>query len=416
MKKIIYGFIFVLLSACAGQQRETNHLANQLYQQSPEQILEQLQATEPPERDYAQFHLNVGLLQLFSGDYSASIATLSQAKKEMAVLTAISISENVAAGTVNETLRSYSGYPTDRVMVHNILALSYLFNDDIDGARVEMLQADISMKKLASKKSLRGQLASTHLLAAIIYELLDEQSNALISYKHAEGILTERELAIPVGLQQSLLRLSYLVDRKGQYNTYEKRYSGFPIPLKNNKTQVFSLYFDGIVSNKREVSIMVPSSNREQLIRIAMPAYPPTDYRFTRAKLSDANQQISTVLVENLDVIVREDLDKEYPSILLLTTTRALLKYELVDQANQKDKNSLLGVLVNLVTVLTEVADLRSWNMLPSNIQFAYIETLENELTIDSAKAQQEKVMLKSGSKNLLLISSLDTPVFHYQQ
>jgi hypothetical protein len=414
MKNIILSIFIVLISACAGQQRESNELANQLYQQSPQQVLTQLQTIDSPDRDYAQFHLDIGFLQLLSGDFSTSIETLTLAKKEMAVLAATSVSENLGAGTINETLRSYSGYPTDKVMVHNMLALSYLFNDDIDAARVEMLQADISMKKLASRKSLNGQLVSTHLLAGIIYELLDEQSNALISYKHAEKILTERKLSIPVGLKKSLLRMSYAVDRKDQYSTYAERYRGFPTPIKNNDAQVFSLYFDGVVSNKIQKSIMVPSGNGDQLIRISMPDYPNSNYRITRAQLNDTNQKVSTELIENLEDSVREDLAKEYPSILLLTITRALAKYELVDKAVEKD--SLLSALVNLATVLTEIADLRSWNMLPSNIQFAYLETSDNKLMIDSSKITQQEVVLQPGSKNILLISSLEIPVFHYHQ
>jgi len=414
MQKIFLIIVISLLSACAAQQRETNKLANQLNQQKPQHILEQLQETDPPERDYAQFHLNIGLLQLLSADYPASIESLTQAKKEMAVLAATSISENAAAGTVNETLRSYSGYATDRVMVHNMLALSYLFNDDIDGARVEMLQADIAMKKLASRNSLLGQLTSTHLISAVIYEMLDEQSNALISYKNAESLLKERKLPVPVGLKQALLRLSYAVDRNGQYVSYKKTYSGFPTPTKNSNNQVFSLYFDGIVSNKKQNTIMVPSGNDEQLIRISMPAYPDINHKINRAKIADKNTQLTTELIENLEVSVREDLAKEYPSILLLTTTSAIAKYELVDHANKKD--SLFGILVNIVTVLTEVADLRSWNMLPSNIQFAYLETKDSELIVESLNKAQQKISLNNGSKNLLLISSLDTPVFHYQQ
>lgn len=414
MQKIALIFLFSLLTACAGQQHDSNKLANQLIKQSPQHILALLQNTEPPDRDYAQFHLNIGLLQLLSGDFPAAIETLTQAKKEMAVLAATSISENAAAATVNETLRSYSGYPTDRVMVHNILALSYLFNDDIDGARVEVLQADVAMKKLASTSSLTGQLSSAHLIAAIIYELLNEQSNALISYKKVENILKERKLAIPLGLKKSLLRMSYAVDSNGQYISYQKRYSGFPKPLSNNKNQVFVLYFDGVVSNKKQASIMVPSGNGEQLIHIAIPTYPHVNYRTTRVKLVDTHHQFISELIENLEVSVREDLTKQYPSILLLTTTRALAKYEIVDKVNQQD--SLLGALVNIVTVLTEIADLRSWNMLPSNIQFAYLETADSELMVNSGNKVEHKIMLNHGSKNLVLLTSLNTPIFHFQQ
>lgn len=414
MKKILLVSFLLLLTGCAGPQRATNKLASQLSQQSPASILKQLESTTPPKRDYAQFHLNIGLLQLLSGDFPASIKTLTLAKKEMAALAALSVSETVGAGTVNETLRSYNGYPTDRVMVHNILALSYLFNDDIYGARVEMLQADISMKKLANKNSLSGQLASAHLLAGIIYEMLDEQSDALISYKHCEKIIKQRKLSVPKGLQQALLRLSYRVDRNGQYVTYKKRYKGFPTPIKNNNKQVFALYFDDVVSNKIENSLMVPSGNDEQLIRISMPAYPKENKRILAAKLSDANNRVSTQLIENLEISVREDLSKEYPSILLLTTTRAIAKYELVAKAKEEDP--LFGALVNIVTVLTEIADLRSWNMLPSNIQFAYLESSDDALLVDRNNREQQKIVLENGSKNLLLISSLETPILHYQQ
>ncbi len=414
MYKFLFLFLFTIISGCAGQQQENNDLANLLYIQNPQDVLEKLQTTEPVERDYAQFHLNIGLLQLMTGDFQSAIDTFSLAKREMAVLAASSVSENIGAGTVNETLRSYSGYPTDRVMVHNMLALSYLFNNDIEGARVEMLQADISMKKLAKRKDLNGQLASSHLLAGIIYELLDEQSNALISYKHAADIIEQRGLALPIGLKQALLRMSFKLGAQNQYVAYKKQFPNLPVPTNNNKNQLFALYFDGVVSNKKQNSIMVPDHDNEQLIRISIPAYPQMKHRIGRAKIAQQKTQLTTELVENLEVLVREDLDKEYPSILLLTTTRAIAKYELVKQADKQD--SLLGALVNIATVLTEVADLRSWNMLPSNIQFAYIETAENEVVINSSNTLSQKITINNGSKNVVLINSLSNEVFHYQQ
>jgi len=67
---------------------------------------------------------------------------------------------------------------------------------------------------------------------------------------------------------------------------------------------------------------------------------------------------ITTGMVENLNVLVREDLDRETPSILLLTSISAIAKYALVSRAKQQ--KSLIGLLLNLVTVATENADLRS--------------------------------------------------------
>ncbi|MFQ3175798.1 MAG: hypothetical protein ACI93H_000788 [Psychromonas sp.] len=410
MHKILLLIVITLLSGCTAYQRDSNRLATALNTQSPEIVLAQLQDSKPQARDNAQFHLNRGFLEFLSGDFDSAIATLFLAKKEMSVLEAISISENVGAGTLSETLRSYSGYPTDRVMVHNILALSYLFNNNIEGARVEILQADLAMKKLAEKNALNGQLASAHLIAGIVYELLNEQSNALISYRFAQDIITQRDLPLPLGLKQALLRMSFKLGAEQQFVDYQRRFPDLPKPSQKTENQVFVLYFDAVVSHKVEKTVVLPSRNFAQLIRISMPSY-PLEQQHVRP-LSE--QQVSTEMVENIEVLVREDLALEYPSILLLTTTRALAKYELLRRVNEKD--NLAGLLLNLVTVATERADLRSWNMLPSNIQFGYLETTENEIQIDELNDRPQKIDILNGSQNMLLINNLSDHIFHYQQ
>lgn len=414
MHKILLIVIMTLLSGCTRYQRDSNRLATALNTQSPEIVLAKLQDSAPKARDHAQFHLNKGLLEFLTGDFDLAISTLSLAKREMSVLEATSISENVGAGTLSETLRSYSGYPTDRVMVHNILALSYLFNKDIEGARVESLQADIAMKKLAEKDSLNGQLASAHLIAGIVYELLNEQSNALISYRFAQDIITQRAMPVPLGLKQALLRMSFKLGAEQQFADYQKRFPDLPKPSRKTGNQVFVLYFDGVVSHKVERTVVLPSPNFEQLIRISMPGYPSAAQKIRSAQLRFPKQQLSTETVENLEVLVREDLDKETPSILLLTTTRALAKYELVRRVNQQD--NLIGLLLNIATVVTERADLRSWNMLPGNIQFGYLQTTATESQIDGLNSRPEKIDILQGSQNVILINSLSDHVFHYQQ
>ncbi|MFT7052662.1 MAG: hypothetical protein ACJAU1_000209 [Psychromonas sp.] len=414
MHKILMIVVMTLLSGCTGYQRDSNQLATALNTQSPEIVLAKLQDSDPKARDHAQFHLNRGLLEFLTGDFESAISTLSLAKKEMSVLEATSISENVGAGTLSETLRSYSGYPTDRVMVHNILALSYLFNKNIEGARVEILQADIAMKKLADKDSLNGQLASAHLIAGIVYEILNEQSNALISYRFAQDIIIQRAMPIPLGLKQALLRMSFKLGAEQQFTDFQQDFPNLPKPSLKTDNQVFVLYFGGVVSHKVERTVVLPSPNFEQLIRISMPGYPSTIQNTRSAQLGLPKQGVSTEMVENMEVLVREDLDRETPSILLLTTTRAIAKYELVRRVNQKD--NLIGLLLNIATVVTENADLRSWNMLPANIQFGYLETTANEIQIDSLNSPTKKINILQGSQNLILINSLSDHVFHYQK
>ncbi|WP_298941251.1 hypothetical protein [uncultured Psychromonas sp.] len=411
MHKLLIVLLFSL-TGCAAQQNN-NKLANELRQTTPEHILSILQENKPDTSDIAQYYLNLGYLQLLSGEFTSAIESLSTANKEMQLLSAISITENVAAGTINETLRRYSGYPLDRVMVHNMLALSYLFNQDIEGARVEMLQADVEMKKLSEGESLSGQLASTHLLSAIIYELLDERSDAFISYQLTENILNKRQIPLPEGLKLGLLRASKKMGNDQAYDRYSKLYPRLAKQTNLDK-QVFILYFNGVVANKEQRSIVVPSFNGRQLIRVSVPGYPNTRVLQQQANISDGLHRVNSALIENIDVLAKEDLDKEYPSILLLTTTRAVAKYKLVEEAQKKDP--LLGALLNFATLLSEVADLRSWNMLPAMVQFGYLETDFDNITLSANSQIEQPINLNQGKQHVILTTGLSDKIFHYQQ
>jgi len=412
MRGTIFIIFLLLISGCSIHQHNNNKLAEQLQHQPPEKILSILEEDTPNDRDSVQYSLNLGYLQLLSGLLEPAIQSFTNAKQEIKSLEATSITENVGAGTVNETLRSYSGYPTDRVMVHNMLALSYLFNQDIEGARVEMLQADVSMKKLAEDETSIGQLASTHLLSAIIYELLDERSNAFISYQLAEKLLTERKIAVPNGIKLGLLRMSQKMGNDQAYRQYSKQYPQL-VQKQYTGKQIFSLYFDGVVSNKIQTSLTVPSHSG-QIIRIAMPVYPRANYRMLQMKVTDDVQSVTSEVIENIEALVREDLEHEYPSILLATTTRAIAKHAVTKALDKKDP--LIGAVFNIMTVLSEVADVRSWSMLPSTIQFSYLETNSNEILVSSVNAKDNKLDLSNNEQHVILSSSVSNKIFHYQQ
>jgi len=414
MAKFFVVMLVVLLSGCAAQQYDNNRLSESLLTQPATVVLQQLQKNKPSLRDKVQYQLNVGYLQFITGDFKRAITTLNNAKQDMAALSATSISENITSGLISETLRQYSGYPTDKVMVHNILALSYLFSNQIYDARVEILQSQVAMKALAQGDSKSGQLSSANLLGGIIYELLGEYSNALISYQNAADLITKSSLIVPISVKKALLRVSYKLGATAQYNQYKQQFPELPLPTGKSNKQVFVLYLDGVVSHKIEASVIVPSSNAEQLIRISIPTYSQNKRVFTSIEVSDNKQSNKTHVIEDIEQLVRDDLAKDYASILLLTSTRAIAKYQLVRKAEKQ--SPLIGLIANIATVVSENADLRSWNMLPASIQFAYLAEDGNQVIIDKANGAQQKVNLSTGKQHVLLVDELSNNVFHYQQ
>ena len=153
-KTLLTALLAVLLQACAVQQQQLNDLAERLDYASPESILLALQAAVPSQRDRGQYLLNTGLLKSITGDFEGAVRDLQSAKDILNSLQAISVSENLAAATVNETLRSYDGSPSERVLLHVLLSIDYLMLNDLDAARVEVLQAQVVMNELATAKSL----------------------------------------------------------------------------------------------------------------------------------------------------------------------------------------------------------------------------------------------------------------------
>ncbi len=395
------------LTACGSQQRQINSVANNLPHIGAKEALRTLKKIPPKQRDQAQYLLNLGTLERLTGDFEASTANLQAAKVIMDSLQAASITENATALTINETLRSYTGTPSERVLLHQFLAFNYLQQGALDDARVEMLQADITMREVAQAGSLSGQLASCHFLSGLIYELNNEQDNAMISYRRAAEILTERQQHIPTALQDSLLQSSYRLDLKDEYQQYVERFERQVRPFETGDKELLIFYTDGNISTKQQHRIPVFNSEHNATITLAMPHYFPDNYQPQYLTINIANQHHRTELLENIEALVREDLAEQLPRITATTMVRAAAKYQILKTAREK-QDDLAYVMTLIAVNVSEQADLRSWNMLPSSLQVARIRIPEGTTIKDELPYGHALISFKRSPIVLLLASSLD--------
>jgi hypothetical protein len=96
---------------------------------------------------------------------------------------------------------------------------------------------------------------------------------------------------------------------------------------------------------------------------------------------SDKPLEVNSVYVEDLDNQANRAYKEKQGSVLLRAIARALAKYLASDAASQKDTG--LGTLVNLLGVVTERADTRSWTTLPRAIQAARLNLDPGKYKID---------------------------------
>jgi len=419
-KTLLTVLLPVLLQACAVQQHKVSSLAEQLDHSTPEAILLSLQSIDPPQRDRGQYLLNTGLLKSITGDFEDAIRDLQSAKRILNNLQAISVSENLAAATINETLRSYDGSASERVLLHVLLSIDYLMLDDLDAARVEVLQADVVMSELARQGMPIGQLASAHYIAGLVYELGGEFDDARISYRKAANLMALRNMSPPPALKSSLLSLNRRLGVDEGSNRYSEQYLLAVDPPESDAAEIIVIYWDGVVTSKRENSISVWVPELNQVVSLALPYYPPSNYIEKPFRLSIAGKSHLTETIEDIELLLREDLEDESAAIHAMTLARMVSKYQMV--RSTENQNNSLALITNIFTVLSERADTRNWNMLPSTIQIARFSLPAGEYSLPypldarppQAEIAEPKLTVSAGEKIVLFVPGVSMRIFSY--
>ncbi|MFT4997336.1 MAG: hypothetical protein ACI8RO_000681 [Flavobacteriales bacterium] len=433
----------LLLPGCALQQWQVNSITDQLQQGRPELALSAMQALEPSDRDKAQYLLNLGMLKHLNGDIEGSITDLQTATALMELLQAISVREALSAATVNETLRAYPGSPAEQILAQQLLALNYLALGDLDGARVEILKADVLMRQPVYDDKIVGQLASARMIAGLVYELGTEWDNALISYRRAANLMTERGHTLPPALQDSLLRMTKRVGISDEYQQYVNRFGRDAYFPKSDEAEVIAIYWQGLVSPKEQARISIYAPGLDQFVSIAVPRYRNSRAPMNESLLSVGQYKTSTKLLESVDELVREDLDAAMPKINATTLVRVVAKQQMVTKARKKNEKNdssafaVLAIITEITANLTEIADVRSWNTLPSNIQIARItvpvgnypimlgrnnvapisssQAVDNSAAGNQDTSNSTMLNLAKGQKAIILGNSLGTQLYNYK-
>jgi len=398
-------------SGCATHNKDLQDIANNMQaSKNANEALIKVKEMDPYDRDLVQYYLDLGYLQLVLGRSNKAIINLEMAKQLMEVLQAMSVTETAAATTINETLTSYDGSPTDQVLVHGMLALAYLQKGELSGARVEVLQADTAMKRLSKDKSMVGQLASVRFIAGMVYEMNDEHDSALISYRKSYNIMNDRETEIPEALKVSLLKMTKAVGQDEEYKKYVKKFGKDIEGMSKQPAKQFVVYFDGVISQMYSMNLDLLWDVENVYVTVALPEFKKEKYfpNSMSVKVDGVSTKKSQV-IENLENRVREDLNDRLPAVRTRALLRAGTKYIVAKKI--KERNPGVGALINVTTMLTEMADTRQWTMLPSNIQLVRFNSDDKQYSVTN---QNKKRVFENTDKNyqILFLSSVSDKVF----
>jgi hypothetical protein len=383
------GWLLLQLGGCATYSTGFAPIEQNLAAQDPASAMQILEKQRHPRGDLLLYLLNKAMLQRMQHEYAASNQTFEQAKQIIQTYAAASVTEESAAFIFNDTTRTYTGTPLEQVMLHVYAALNYLELGEVDAARVEVLQVEVRLRQLMqeSPQSALSVDPFARYLSGMIYEDLGEYSDAMIAYRKAyEAYQAHAELYalnVPEYLKRDLLRMARKV---GLTNEYQQLQAQFGITLTEDhnpateRGEIVLLFHNGLAPIKREHSVAAIDPASGRLIRVSLPYYQGRPELITAARLVVNGLEAKTQQVEAIDNIAQQTLETYMPAITARAVARAVLKYNMAREAGKQ--NDVAGLLVNIMGVITEQADTRSWLTLPANIQMVRLPLPSGSYTL----------------------------------
>jgi len=380
---LLAALALLLIQGCASYSDTVRELESAIVDQNAETGIRLLDKHRPSARNEALYQLNRAMLLRMNRQYELSNNALERAKKLIEQREALSVTEQTSTFIINETFTSFIGENYEQALIYFYAALNYIQLGDIEEARVEALQVDLLLKELAKKNSENQEIytddALTRYLAGMIYEELGEWSNALISYRKSYDAYQKYAgtFAVPPPpfLKKDLLRLT---EQQGLKDEFKKYKETFPQTtwLRNDQWQergevVFILH-NGLAPIKENKVLSMLSPDTSQLLAIALPAYNVRPDPVTQVVITVAEHTVQAVAVKDIAAIATQNLESRLPWLTARALARATIKYNIVKKVGQ-EQGELAGLIANLATVITEVADTRSWITLPSKIFMARI-------------------------------------------
>jgi len=340
------------------------------------------------------------------GKYAESNLAFERADALIEELYTRSVTREVAAIAVSETIAKYRGDSFEAVLANYYRLLNYLDMRDVAGALVECRRLNHKLQILRDAGETFVDDPFLQYLTALVYEMGNEPGSAEVSYRtalggYAKGI--NGAGAPPPWLAcDAAANLRRQGDGAGAL-AYDSL-GACPAP-ESGTGRVFVLIETGRVLRKLQNDIVLPiletdrwdnneryahelakrrGQNYESVkvkywLRVSLPSLEPRPPQVLHAVVRatprgderGAQLDVPGVPVEDFDRYAAAAFKEKEGTVLVRAIVRGIGKYTATQQASEKDEG--LGAVVNILGAITETADTRSWTTLPSSVMMARV-------------------------------------------
>ena len=350
-----------LLIGCASYQHRVEDARRQLSSGNAHTAVEKLAPLANNEgKDQLVYLLDLGTAAQLAGDYPRSTRAFLAADQMSEVKDYHSISKLTGSLLFNQGMVQYKGDDYEKVLINAMLAINYLMMNNLDEALVETrrLNEKLHHYKFDAKKNYEQNVFAFY-LSALIWEADRKWDDAYIDFKKAYDL----DPSIPY-LKEDLVRAAYNARRMKSEREWREKFG-----LKRPKDPDFQksgelvvIYQQGWGPRKR------PNPAWRRLPKL-FPTFNRT--RAVEVKISGGQVERSQQIYSVEEVAIKT-LSDQYAGLIAKRMAGIAAKRVAADQVRQKNK--LLGNILELGMIISDQADLRQWSTLPQTFQIAKIQ------------------------------------------
>jgi hypothetical protein len=340
--------------------------------------------------------LDIGLALSSAGKYEESIKAFRKADKMAEIKDYTSLATESATLLTSDNIKDYKGEDFENVLINAYLALNYAIIGNTEDALVEARRVNhkLYLMKTDGKRNYEYS-AFARYLSGILYESEGDPNNAYIDYKEVYKIRPD----LP-GLGRDLWRTAWLSHMRDAMEEWDEKFGltkadhdeAKKSAPKSGLGEIIVVYQNGISPEKRphpnfaSIPKFYPRANPVMSAEVEIARLQPESSSGPMTSASDSSSASgsaessstlavdwkkvgSPVVLDDIEKAAIEALDEKYAGIIARKVAGVVAK-EAIGYAVEKKTNSpILGALTKLALYASDQADLRSWNLLPHDLQ-----------------------------------------------
>lgn len=358
--------VVLLLGGCASSrmsETEPDRLFRRGdYAQAGAKLEEGLHKHGESGRDSLLYLLDIGLALHSAGRYEESNRNFLKADQIAEIKDYTSLAAESATLLTTENIQDYKGEDFEKVLINTYLAMNFALMGDTENALVEARRVHRKLERMVTEGQRRyKQSAFARYLSAVLYEAQGAYDDALIDYRKVQELVP----GFP-GLGRDLWRCAWLSRQRAEMERWAESYGltdddrreARRAAPRSGAGELIVLYENGISPRK------VPNPDWYSLPKFQARSNPVTEAHV----LVNGEERGRTFVLHDIEATAIENLDEKYGPLIAKKLAGVVTKEVVADQIERRT-DPLIGFLARVIFYASDQADLRSWNLLPRDLQ-----------------------------------------------